>query len=121
MMKHPQGFTHTKILTGIRSTTRQLLMGSAVFALAGGLHSTAFAQDEQLEEIQVTGSRISRTTMDTPTPVTTINAEELASMAPGSLIDGLIQMPQFYNNTTPEQVNGGQNSGGSNINLRGAG
>lgn len=120
MMTHPQRFTHAKIRTGIRSATRQLLLGGAVFALAGGIH-TASAQDEQLEEIQVTGSRISRTTMDTPTPVTTINAEDLASMAPGSLIDGLVQMPQFYNNTTPETVNGGQNSGGSNINLRGAG
>src|SRR5690606_15545894 len=29
--------------------------------------------------------------------------------------------PQFYANQNPEQVNGGQNSGGSNVNLRGAG
>ena len=121
MMNHPQRFTRTRILTGVRSATRQLLMGSAVCALAGGLQSTALAQDEALEEIQVTGSRISRTTMDTPTPVTTITADDLAAMAPGNLIESLIQMPQFYNNMTPETVNGGQNSGGSNINLRGAG
>ncbi len=133
MMTKPQRFTHAKsftqakITTGIRTATRQkslassLLLGGAVFALAGGMSTATFAQDAELEEIQVTGSRISRTTMDTPTPVTSINAEDLAAMAPGSLIDGLIQMPQFYNNTTPETVNGGQNSGGSNINLRGAG
>lgn len=120
MMSYPQRFNHAKITTGIRTATRQLLMGGAVVALAG-LQGTAFAAEEQLEEIQVTGSRISRTTMDTPTPVTTINAEDLAAMAPGNLIEGLIQMPQFYNNMTPETVNGGQNSGGANINLRGAG
>ncbi len=89
-------------------------------ALSAGMINTVYAQDK-VEEIQVTGSRISRTTMDTPTPVTTISAEDLANMAPGSLIDGLVQMPQFYNNQTPDQENGGQNSGGSNINMRGAG
>ncbi len=82
--------------------------------------TTAYAQDK-LEEIQITGTRISRTTMDTPTPVTTISADELSNMAPGSLIDALVQMPQYYNNQTPNQENGGQNSGSSNINLRGAG
>ena len=30
-------------------------------------------------------------------------------------------MPQFFANQTPEQVNGGQNHGGSNVNLRGGG
>lgn len=76
---------------------------------------------EVVEEIQVTGTRISRTTMNTPTPVTVVTAEELQNVAPGNLIDGLNQLPQFYVNQSPEQVNGGQNSGGSNVNLRGAG
>jgi iron complex outermembrane receptor protein len=120
MMSNAQRFTHARLTKGIRTATQQLLMGGAVFALAG-LQSNAFAAEEQLEEIQVTGSRISRTTMDTPTPVTTIDAADLAAMAPGNLIESLIQMPQFYNNMTPETVNGGQNSGGANINLRGAG
>ena len=89
-------------------------------AVAAGIQ-TANAQQGQMEEIQITGTRISRTTMDTPTPVTTISADDLANMAPGSLVDGLVQMPQYYNNQTPNQENGGQNSGGANINLRGAG
>ena len=80
----------------------------------------AHAQDPT-EEILVTGSRISRTTMDTPTPVTVMTGEELQNVAPGNLIEGLSQMPQFYANQNPEQVNGGQNSGGSNVNLRGGG
>ena len=126
-MTHPHRFTQGKIQAGIRTAARQkslassLLLGSAVFALAGGLTTSAFAQDADLEEIQVTGSRISRTTMDTPTPVTTIQASDLAAMAPGNLIEALSQMPQFYGNLTQEGVNGGQNAGGSNVNLRGAG
>ncbi len=126
-MTHPHRFTQGKIQAGIRTAARQkslassLLLGSAAFALAGGLTTSAFAQDADLEEIQVTGSRISRTTMDTPTPVTTIQASDLAAMAPGNLIEALSQMPQFYGNLTQEGVNGGQNAGGSNVNLRGAG
>jgi hypothetical protein len=42
-------------------------------------------------------------------------------MSAGTLIDALIQLPPFFANQTPDQVNGGQNSGGSNLNLRGAG
>jgi iron complex outermembrane receptor protein len=83
-------------------------------------HGVAHAQDPT-EEILVTGSRISRSTMDTPTPMTVMTGEELQNVAPANLIDGLSQMPQFYANQNPEQVNGGQNSGGSNVNLRGAG
>jgi len=96
------------------------LKAGMLLALGTGVLNAAVAQ-ETLEEIQVTGSRIARTTMETPTPVTTMQAAELAAMAPGNLIDALIQMPQFYANLTPDGVNGGQNSGGSNVNLRGAG
>src|SRR5690606_12103675 len=51
----------------------------------------------------------------------TMQATELAAMAPGNLIEGLSQMPQFYGNLTQEGVNGGQNAGGSTVNLRGGG
>ena len=89
-------------------------------ALMSAVVGTAHAQSTD-EEILVTGSRISRTTMDTPQPMTVVTGEELQNIAPANLIDGLSQMPQFYANQNPEQVNGGQNSGGSNVNLRGAG
>lgn len=74
-----------------------------------------------LEEITVTGTRIVRSGMVTPVPVTAVQAVELQNMAAGSLFDALVQLPPFFANQSPEQVNGGQNSGGSNLNLRGAG
>lgn len=98
--------------SGIRS-------GVCMLALAVGLAGHVQAQD--VEEITVTGSRISRTTMETPTPMTIMSSDELSAMAPGNLSDSLAQMPLFYGNTNVEQVNGGQNSGGSNVNLRGVG
>jgi len=115
MIKRSTLFRSSKLLSGIRASHLALV------ALSAGAVTSVYAQEAQLEEIQITGSRITRSTMETPTPVTTIQASELAAMAPGNLIEGLTQMPQFYGNQNQEQVNGGQNSGGSNVNLRGAG
>ena len=112
---------NTNLRRSYRFKQKATLQSAVLLALTTGMFATAHAQEEALEEIQVTGSRIARTTMETPTPVTSMQASELASMAPGNLIDGLAQMPMFYNNQTPDQSNGGQNSGGSNVNLRGAG
>lgn len=116
----------SKISLGVRQSIAagrragRLEKGALVLALTAGAIGAAHGQDV-VEEIQVTGSRITRTTMDTPMPVTSISGDELAYVAPNNLIDGLSQLPQFYANQNPEQVNGGQNSGGSNVNLRGAG
>jgi len=125
MIKNTQLFRSSKLTSGIRASQFQanntVTAGVLALVLTTGVFNTAYAQDAQLEEIQITGSRITRTTMETPTPVTTIAADQLAAMAPGNLIESLTQMPQFYGNLTPEGVNGGQNSGGSNVNLRGAG
>ncbi|MEP7313717.1 MAG: TonB-dependent receptor, partial [Pseudomonadota bacterium] len=90
-------------------------------AVAVAIAAPCMVSAQTLDEITVTGSRISQNGMATPTPVTAVGAAELEQMSPGTLIDGLNQLPQFFGNTTSEQANGGQNSGGSNVNLRGAG
>lgn len=92
--------------------------------LAMGLTSTVLlAQDDaDIEEISVTGSRIERSGMTTPTPVTSVSAEELSNMAPGGLIQALNQLPQFYGNTSIEDAGGFFGTPGSgNLNLRGLG
>jgi iron complex outermembrane receptor protein len=100
----------------IRRTLLACCIGASLASTA-----VAWAQDNGPEEITVTGTRIVRSGMVTPTPVTAVQASELESMSAGTLIDALIQLPPFFANQTPDQVNGGQNSGGSNLNLRGAG
>ena len=99
-------------------------MRRAIAALL--LPAAAAAQQPQpqqgaLEEITVTGTRIVRSGMVTPVPTTAVQAAELQNMSAGPLFDSLVQLPPFFANQAPEQVNGGQNSGGSNLNLRGAG
>jgi len=112
--------------------------GVCAFALTMGLATTAFAGEVQssgltagqttqsadssqpLEEIQITGSRITRSGFNTPTPVTSVTSDELGQMAPGQLVDSLSELPQFFGNQTPQTI-GFPSSGGTNLNLRGAG
>ena len=90
-------------------------------ALAIGFATQGLAQDKGLEEVTITGSRIQRTSgMETPTPVTSVGATELADMNPRQMVEGLSQLPQFLNNQRPQNT-GPLTTGGSNLNLRGAG
>src|SRR5690606_9719105 len=70
----------------------------------------------------ITGSRIRDTGMTSPVPVTSVNAAELANMAPGNIIESLSQLPLFLNNEQPQtQFNFAGSGGASNLNLRGIG
>ena len=104
----------------MRANNRTLINAAVALALAAP--AAVLAQDASLEEVQITGSRIVQAPgMFTPTPVTSVNVDTLKQMAPGALSDALASLPQFFGNTTPQSMLGGQNSGGSNVNLRGAG
>lgn len=77
----------------------------------------------QVGDIVVTGSRIVRNGYTAPTPVTVVAVEQLQATAPGSIPDGLNQLPQFT------MSSGTQNTGnqatspnaGNYLNLRGLG
>jgi len=99
------------------------LLKLCTLGLAIGMASGTFAQgsDPAVEEITITGSRIQRASgMETPTPVTAVSINELADMNPRQMVEGLSQLPQFLNNQRPQNT-GGLTTGGSNLNLRGAG
>lgn len=84
--------------------------------------STASMAAEELEEIQVTGSRITLAPgMTTPTPVTSVTVEEMEYLGPNQIIDSLNALPVFRNNSNANQSLGGQNSGGANVNMHGIG
>ena len=83
------------------------------------------AQEGELEEIQVTGSRIRATDgMVTPVPVTALNLTELSSFQPGSTIaEQLDTLPQFFNTNTSQRGGGVLfgDGGGSYLNMRNLG
>ncbi|HEX6993381.1 MAG TPA: TonB-dependent receptor [Gammaproteobacteria bacterium] len=98
--------------------------GVCALAAAVGFGGLAHAQEPSgaIEEVQVTGTRIQASGMTTPTPVTSVTAEELFTLAPGTMMDALNQLPQFLGNDTPESVAGWTGSAGQSLlNLRGIG
>jgi iron complex outermembrane recepter protein len=95
---------------------------AALFASAGALGQEPGQDGTDVEEITVTGSRIVRTGMQTPTPVTAVTSQELAKMEPGNMVDALSQLPQFLNNTTAtNRSNFLGAAGGAFLNVRGLG
>jgi iron complex outermembrane receptor protein len=87
----------------------------------------AAASAQEVEEISVTGSRITRPGLVSQTPVTSISQEEVELLAPTTLGDALDALPQFRGSTTlgdtQNMFSGGYlgNGGQSNLNLRGVG
>lgn len=103
-----------------KQSTLALAVAAGVIIQA---QSALAADEEKLEEVVVTGSRIQqRDGMNTPTPVSVLNADDLSAMSPGNLIEGISQMPQFFGN---QGLNTGgswfTNAGSGNLNLRGLG
>lgn len=87
---------------------KALVMSLAAISAAIACSSSAIAQsqpDPELEEIQVTGSRIRITDgMAAPTPVTVVTTSELNSFDPGGTIaEQLDALPQFFNNVTAQR------------------
>src|SRR5688500_6809228 len=77
--------------------------GLAAVAAASLWAGAAAAQDPigagaDAEEITITGSRLRRDGMSTPTPVTALDIGEMRQMAPTLLMDSLDQLPQFRDN-----------------------
>jgi iron complex outermembrane receptor protein len=110
--------------TNIRGLPLTKLSIAIGFALCVGV---AAAQDPtagpaSLEEITVTGSRITRDGMNSPTPITAISADDMQMMAPGQIIDSLDYLPPFFMNDSPDTAaSKSAAAGASNVNLRGLG
>jgi iron complex outermembrane recepter protein len=76
-----------------RAVRLALLMGGTTALLS---NTTAFAQeqeDEKLQEVVVTGSRILSPNLESPSPVQTISAEDIASTGIVNLQDILLKNP----------------------------
>jgi len=83
-----------------------------------------FAQ-ESIEEVSVTGSRISRDIgFESPVPVTAITQDEMRMFDPGLGAAAQLQnLPQFFNNVSSDNISGrvAADLGQSQLNMRGMG
>jgi iron complex outermembrane receptor protein len=76
------------------------------------------AAQPALQEVVVTGTRLTAGNFTTPTPVTSIGAPQIQTLAQGSVYDVLKYIPELAATTGPSQAStGAQNASKSNPNL----
>ncbi|MEX0299152.1 MAG: TonB-dependent receptor plug domain-containing protein [Kordiimonas sp.] len=107
----------------ISSRTYVRYLGSAATALAllATSNSVMAQQDaatEELEEVVVTGSRIKRSGVNSPSPVTMIGAQDIAQSGKTNINDFLAEMPSLGSTYTMANAEANQVVGGSYIDLR---
>ena len=100
-------------------------------AISAGLMSPVFAQETtpandapEVEKIQVTGSRVSGSSYDTPTPVSSMNEDDINTFAPDSVADFVNTLPSVTGSSTASTSSGSLSNGASGIaalNLRALG
>jgi len=108
----------------LRTAAASLGVAGAALAQTAGSSPAADIGTGPLEEVQVTGSRIQRDGMTTPTPVTALSMDDLQVLAPTTLGAAVTQLPQFINSAVPEgaPASGWTGASGASIlNLRGVG
>ncbi|HYE50802.1 MAG TPA: TonB-dependent receptor plug domain-containing protein, partial [Azospirillaceae bacterium] len=100
---------------------RSLLKGTAALALVlpGMAAGTAQAQDQQLEEIVITGSRIRSANLVSTSPVTVIGSEEVKLQGTTRVEDLVNNLPQAFADQGGAVSNGA--SGTATVNLRNLG
>jgi len=76
----------------------------------------AGAQPGSLQEVVVTGSRISRENFEAPTPVAVVGAEQINQAAPENLADFVNDMPSMVGSATPQTSNLSFSNGQAGIN-----
>jgi outer membrane receptor protein involved in Fe transport len=95
---------------------------SPAVALAQQAEPAPEAEAAASDRITVTGSRIARTGMTTPTPVTSMSAAELENLGPTTIMESLEALPQFINSDSPNNALGTSGAAGQSLlNLRGVG
>jgi len=96
-----------------------LITGAATAALSAPAVYAA-SDDESVERIQVTGSRIKRTDMETATPVTVLSADDMAKQGFTNIQDALQSLTSTTSAMTTQSVHG-FTPAASSISLRNAG
>jgi iron complex outermembrane receptor protein len=110
-------YNNSKVAKSIRLA---LMVGVAATA---SVSTSAFAADdgvEEIEKIQVTGSRIKRSDMETASPVTIIDASAIAASGLTSIGDILQNLSSAGGEMTNPGINN-DSGGNSTVNLRGLG
>lgn len=98
-------------------------ISSAVCLALGASSAQVMAQEKAIERIAVTGSLIKRIDMEGPSPVTSIDADQIANTGVTDLISLFTKLPISGQGTFSTQGNSSDDTanGGSSVSLRGLG
>src|ERR1041384_5987934 len=99
----------------IRHAVRSAFLTSA----AAGAAMPAFAADQTIQEVVVTGSRIAQPNLETTSPVTQVTAEDVITQGVTKIEDLVNQLPQAFAAQNATVANG--STGTATVNLRGLG
>jgi outer membrane receptor protein involved in Fe transport len=107
----------TTVLNALRRPADRLAVAaalafSAASALGQSASSASGSSTVQLQEFEVLGSRIRRTEVDGPSPVSIYNAEEIRATGAMNLADFMRTLPQTYSG-----VGAGRNSAPDDLNM----
>ncbi len=106
---------------------RSLKFSLLACCIAAATGAMAQDQDDEdgdnlvLEEVVVTGSRISRVQVEGPSPVVSIDAETMDAEGFTTVYEALNSLTQFYGNTQDDQFAGGFTQNANTVDLRGLG
>jgi iron complex outermembrane receptor protein len=105
-----------------RLTKATLCAGAAGLALMCSQAAWAQVQSAnngQVEQVVVTGSRVITDVANSPTPLTVVSTEQLLATTPSTIADGLNKLPIFQNSGSSRSLSsGGGNGSGDFLNLR---
>lgn len=103
-------------------------VAAMIAAMGGGKAAVAQApapqNDEELEVVTVSSSRLRISGYDAPTPVSMVSEEDIKKAAPVNIADYVNQLPQLAGSLSPRTTKGGiagNLSGGNFLNLRNLG
>jgi len=103
----------------VRQHARKIRLAQAEAARSG---DAAGSENNQLEQIIVTGSRIARSGFEAPSPITTLGAEQLQDLAVTNIGAAVSELPAFRASANPTTNGFGSfNVGAQIVNLRGLG
>jgi outer membrane receptor protein involved in Fe transport len=105
--------------TNGRTLALALLLAGSPTALAYAADSDSGASN--VKEVVITGSHLRQTGVNSPVPLTAVDATQLKQMAPATLLEGVTQLPVFYASQTPQSGGWFTRAGYGDLNIRGLG
>ena len=99
-----------------------IALAGSIAASTAAFSQQSFAQEDSIEEVIVTGSRIARdANLTGALPVQSLTAEDIASSGEFSLSDVVNDVPALLSSLTQESSVDRGSAGGNRLNLRGLG